>query len=61
LESLGLKPADALHVADAIRLDADCFLTLDKRVLRQAATIRTRWQLRVVTPAEFLDAVASRQ
>jgi hypothetical protein len=58
LESLGLKPADALHVADAIRIAADYFLTRDKRVLRKATDIWRRWRLRVATPAQFLNGIA---
>jgi predicted nucleic acid-binding protein len=39
LMTLGLKPVDALHVACAIDLKCDYFLTVDKGILKKAAKI----------------------
>jgi predicted nucleic acid-binding protein len=39
LMTLGLKPIDALHVACAIELKCDYFLTVDKGILKKAAKI----------------------
>jgi predicted nucleic acid-binding protein len=39
LMSFGLKPIDALHVACAIELKCDYFLTVDKGILKKAANI----------------------
>jgi predicted nucleic acid-binding protein len=39
LMTCGLKPIDALHVACAIELKCDYFLTVDKGILKKAAKI----------------------
>jgi len=39
LVSVGLKPLDALHIACAIELKCDYFLTVDKGILKKAAEI----------------------
>ena len=36
LITVGLKPIDALHVACAIELKCDYFLTVDKGILKKA-------------------------
>ena len=58
LESLGLKQKDALQVADAIRIGAQYFLTCDRRVRNKADEIKKRWQLVVLSPADFIATVA---
>jgi hypothetical protein len=47
LTSLGIKPLDALHIACAIMLKCDYFLTVDKGILRKANHVL---QLAVVNP-----------
>lgn len=54
LGKLGLKSADAEHVADAIGLRASHFLTLDRGILKRAPEIRRNWGLRILTPEQFL-------
>ncbi len=39
LISVGLKPLDALHIACAIELKCDHFLTVDKGILKKAAEV----------------------
>ena len=50
-EQLGLKAKDALHVACAIRADADFFITTDKKILRALARSE---EVRVVNPVNFV-------
>ncbi|MCL2337813.1 MAG: PIN domain-containing protein [Firmicutes bacterium] len=46
---LGLRPKDAVHIACAICLEADCFLTTDKKILNKSiAGIQT------VNPVDFI-------
>lgn len=52
--AVGLKRSDANHVADAIRLGASHFLTLDRRVLSRAEVVAKRWGLSVLKPSQFL-------
>lgn len=54
LERLGFKPADALHVAAAERLNADVFLTCDDRLCRQAARHKSLLKVRVANPLTWL-------
>lgn len=54
LESLGIRPADARHLADAIGMGASYFLTLDKGILRKGSPVKDRWSLWVMSPSEFL-------
>ena len=54
LERLGLSHADALHVADAVSLDADYFLTRDRGILKRNDKINSLHSLQVMTPDEFL-------
>ena len=54
LVSLGIKPADATHVADAIGLGCQGFLTNDKRLRNKSEQVQARWQLVMRRPSEFL-------
>jgi hypothetical protein len=54
LVSLGIKPADAEHVADAIGLACDRFLTNDKQLRNRSDQVRERWQVMIRRPSEFL-------
>ena len=51
LAEMGLKAADALHVASAAAVDCDCFITTDIRLLRR---IRQFKVTRILNPMEFL-------
>ena len=53
LMELGLKQKDASHVACAIHLNADCFLTTDKRVLNKPIT-----EVDILNPIDFLRRYA---
>lgn len=50
----GLKDNDASHLADAVRLGASHFLTLDRRVLNRARSMHDQWGISVMRPSEFL-------
>ena len=58
LISLGIKPLDALHIACAIMLKCDYFLTVDKGILRKANHIL---QLAVVNPVNAVIQWESEQ
>ena len=47
----GLKPLDALHVACAVTLDCEVFLTVDKGILRKGLMVEG---IRVMSPIDFL-------
>lgn len=47
----GLKPLDALHVACAMELECDAFLTVDKGILRKAGTIE---KMKIMNPIDFI-------
>jgi hypothetical protein len=54
LVSLGIEPADAIHVADAIGLGCEWFLTNDRRLRKKSEQVQGRWQLALRRPSEFL-------
>jgi hypothetical protein len=54
LVSLGIEPADAHHVADAIGLGCQRLLTNDKRLRNKSDQVQGRWQLALRRPSEFL-------
>ncbi len=47
----GLKPLDALHIACAIALQSDVFLTVDKGILKKAAVIS---KIKIMNPIDFV-------
>jgi predicted nucleic acid-binding protein len=49
LMRLGLRQMDASHIACAIHLDTDCFLTTDKRVLNKHIT-----EIEIINPLDFI-------
>jgi predicted nucleic acid-binding protein len=49
LMGLGLKQVDASHVACSIVLGADCFLTVDKRILNKPIT-----EIECLNPIDFV-------
>ena len=54
LESLGLRPFDALHVAAAEGAGADCLLTTDDRLLNFARRNATILTVRAANPLAWL-------
>ncbi|MBI5030465.1 MAG: PIN domain-containing protein [Chloroflexi bacterium] len=56
LESLGIKPLDALHVAFAEQAQADYFCTCDDRLLKRAKTI-SDLKTRVISPLELAEEI----
>jgi hypothetical protein len=51
---LGVEVNDAVHIADAIALRCDVFLTNDKRLRNHGDSIEERWGLKLRRPSEFL-------
>ncbi len=54
LESIGFKPADALHIAAAESLKVDVMLSCDDRLCRRALARRTHLRVRVANPLAWL-------
>ena len=57
LQSLGLKAADALHVAAAEEIGADVFLTCDDRLLSVAYRRRAEIRVHVANPMDWLKEI----
>jgi len=51
IQSFGIKPKDALHLASAEKAECDWFLTTDKGILKK---IRNIGSMRVANPVEFM-------
>lgn len=51
VSKLDLKPLDALHIACAIALQCNYFLTVDKGILKKAALIKT---ILIMNPIDFI-------
>src|SRR5262245_23766949 len=51
---LGIDPADARHVADAIALGCDTLLTFDLPLRDKGDVVAARWGLQLRRPSEFL-------
>jgi hypothetical protein len=58
--ALGVKRADAEHVADAVGMVCDVFLTNDRRLRNKSPQIERKWNLRVRRPSEFLVEAVQR-
>ena len=52
----GIKPLDALHLASAIRAQADYFCTCDDRFLRKARSLNTV-PTQIVSPLELVAEI----
>lgn len=52
LESKGIKPRDAIHVACAIKGDADYLLTCDDKLIRKSQLIKDR--IIIMNPIDFI-------
>jgi predicted nucleic acid-binding protein len=57
LETMGFKPADAVHVAAAEALEADVFLSCDDRLCRLAKRRQTLLTVRVANPLDWLKEI----
>ena len=55
---LGLKPIDALHVSCAIALECDCFMTVDKGILKKADKVS---QITIINPVNAVIHWESQQ
>ncbi len=55
LESVGFKGVDALHVACAEAVRADCFCSCDERLLKKAKV--TTLHVRVMSPLELAEEI----
>ena len=53
IESMGIKPKDALHLASVLRAGCDWFLTTDLGILKKVTQLE---QLRVANPIDFVLA-----
>jgi len=49
--AVGIKPLDALHIACAQALDCQCFLTVDKGILKKAKAVT---RIQVLNPIDFV-------
>ena len=52
LESKGIKPRDAIHVACAIKGGADFFLTCDDKLIRKSQLIKDK--IIIINPIDFI-------
>ena len=57
LQKSGFKPADALHVAAAEKLEADVLLSCDDRLCRLARRHRRLLNVEVVNPLDWLKGI----
>ncbi|MGE0082780.1 MAG: hypothetical protein AB7S75_00015 [Desulfococcaceae bacterium] len=51
LKTIGLKPLDALHVACAVSLQCQYFLTVDKGILKKTAECS---EIKITNPVNFI-------
>ncbi|HEX3527709.1 MAG TPA: PIN domain-containing protein [Thermoanaerobaculia bacterium] len=56
LQSVGIKPLDALHLASAEAAQADYFCTCDDRLLRRAQAA-AKSQAKIVSPLDLITEV----
>ncbi|MEW6416804.1 MAG: PIN domain-containing protein [Nitrospirota bacterium] len=52
LESKGIKPRDAIHLACAIKGKADYFLTCDDKLIRKGQFIKS--EIEIISPVDFI-------
>lgn len=53
LESKGIKPRDALHLACALRGGAEYFLTCDDKLIKRASELG--WNVKIMNPIRFIE------
>jgi len=51
LTSAGLKPLDALHIACAVSLQCEYFLTVDKGILKKKKECQ---EIKIINPVNFI-------
>lgn len=56
LTSAGMKPLDALHIACAISLKCEYFITVDKGILKKSAEIS---QIKILSPINLITELES--
>lgn len=52
-ESKGAKPRDSLHLACAVKGNADYFLTCDDKLIKKVSTMGT--DLKIMNPIRFVE------
>ena len=52
IETMGVKPKDALHLASAEKAKCDFFLTTDRGILKK---VKTLGQMRILNPVQFIS------
>jgi predicted nucleic acid-binding protein len=58
IQAMGVKPADAVHVAAAELLQADVFLTCDDRLCKKGIRRQSEIKVRIANPLDWLKEVA---
>lgn len=54
LSELNIKPKDGLHIASAIEMNCDFFITTDRALIKKCCEFR---QLVVLNPIDFVDKI----
>lgn len=57
IQALGIKPADAIHIAAAEALAADVFLSCDDRVCKKGLRLQHRFKVRIANPLDWLKEI----
>ena len=52
IESLGIKPKDALHLASAEKANCDMFLTTDRGILKKVSLLG---RMKILNPIQFIS------
>ena len=52
IETMGVRPKDALHLASAEKANCDFFLTTDRGILKK---VKTLGQMRILNPVQFIS------
>lgn len=58
LTDIGLKPLDALHIACAVSLQCQYFLTVDKGILKKTTECP---EIEILNPVNFIIELESKQ
>ena len=58
LTAIGLKPLDALHVACAVSLQCEYFLTVDKGILKKKTEYS---EMKIINPINFVIELEAKQ
>ncbi|MCS4542292.1 MAG: PIN domain-containing protein [Euryarchaeota archaeon] len=57
MNSTNLKPKDAAHIASAVELNAEYFITVDDAILKRGKEIERLYKLKVCNPVKFLKEI----